>query len=415
MNKGNEKEVDDLFKSKLEDPVDQAAYREEDWVALEKMLGKRQRNKGIIYLLPVLSGVAALLLLFWGWWAFRQQAVPHKSKISLEAANHVKQTNTGTNGGAKRQPANQNTKIPLPENIAANRNGSNGGSGTKSLLTSSAAATRRTAGSEPTETGKRTVAGNTQGETLLASMPSADFMPEQITAQPVNTPALIAKSNIAGAALPPNKTAITRVKPQASYRPQLALTVLAAPDINGVGSFQQSKVGTNFGLQFSVGVSRKLTITTGTFYSVKPYIMAFENYHTPYHFQVAPTNVTADCRMLDIPLNIGYQFYNKRQNKISVGTGLSSYIMLHENYKFNYADVYAYGPVQYTVPNSNKYFLGVLNLNATYERRLNSKVGLTVEPYLKLPLTNIGYSQVRLQTTGVAVGLTWNFNSLKKP
>jgi hypothetical protein len=415
MNKESEKEVDDLFKKKLEEPVHQAAYREEDWGALEKMLGKHQRKKGIIYLLPVLSGVAALLLLFWGWWAFRQQAVPHKNKISLAAVNHIKQTNTGTNGGAKRQPANQHTQIPLPENLAANQNGGKNSSVTKSLLPSSAAATRRTAGSTSTETGVKSVVDNIQGEALSASMPSAFFEPEQIIAQPVSAAGLIAKTKITGTALPPNRTNVGRVRAQTGYRPQFALTVLAAPDINGVGSFQQGKVGTNVGMQFSVGISKKLTITAGTFYSIKPYITGFGNYHTPYQFQVAPTNVTADCRMLDIPLNIGYQFYNKQQNKISIGTGLSSYIMLHENYKFNYADVYATGPLQYTVPNSNKYFFGVLNLNATYERRLNSKVGLTVEPYLKLPLTNIGYSQVRLQTTGIAVGLTWNFNSIIKP
>jgi hypothetical protein len=84
--------------------------------------------------------------------------------------------------------------------------------------------------------------------------------------------------------------------------------------------------------------------------------------------------------------------------------------MLKESYKFNYADPYATGPSNFNVPNSSGYFFGVLNLNATYERQLNSKVGISLQPYLKLPLTNIGYSQSRLQSTGVAVGLTWNLN-----
>jgi hypothetical protein len=119
--------------------------------------------------------------------------------------------------------------------------------------------------------------------------------------------------------------------------------------------------------------------------------------------------------MLDIPLNIGYQVFNKHQNKIIIGTGLSSYIMLHESYKFSYASASAAGPASYTVANSNGYYFGVLNLNATFERRLNSKVGVDIQPYIKLPLTNIGYSQVRLQTTGIAVGLHWNLNSLTKP
>jgi hypothetical protein len=56
----------------------------------------------------------------------------------------------------------------------------------------------------------------------------------------------------------------------------------------------------------------------------------------------------------------------------------------------------------------------VANLSATYQRQLNSKIALDVQPYLKLPLTDLGYGQVRLQTTGVAVGLTWNLNPLSK-
>src|SRR5258708_6336013 len=119
MNKENEKEVDDLFKKKLEDPVDQASFREEDWGALENMLGKHKRKKGIIYLLPVLSGVAALLLLFLGWWAFRPQVAPDKSKNHLQAANHQKQVNTGTNGGSKQETAKDTQQHTDPAKFAA--------------------------------------------------------------------------------------------------------------------------------------------------------------------------------------------------------------------------------------------------------------------------------------------------------
>jgi hypothetical protein len=94
---------------------------------------------------------------------------------------------------------------------------------------------------------------------------------------------------------------------------------------------------------------------------------------------------------------------------------LSSYIMLHESYQYYYTDPGTKGPVGYTVPNTGKYFFGILNLQATYQHQVNSKVGIGIQPYMKLPLTSIGYSQVRLQTAGVAVGLSWKLNSLTKP
>ncbi len=62
MNKEKDKGLDDLFKKKLEDPVDEAgSFREEDWDALEQMLDQHKKPQGIVYWLPVLSSVAALI------------------------------------------------------------------------------------------------------------------------------------------------------------------------------------------------------------------------------------------------------------------------------------------------------------------------------------------------------------------
>ena len=410
MNKDNNEGLDDLFKKKLEDPVYQAGFREEDWCSLEKMLDRHKKPRGIVYWLPVLSGVAALLLVVFGWWLFKganNQRTPSGKPVAV--INHPI-GNSGKNGGPARQPASHTiNQAPVPVNYAGNLNPGRNSAGDKTFIRSADGA-RRTTGQVVTI--KDTLVSR-PGESLASKRQAPQFENEQMAIQPVHLVDL--SKRIAGTAVSSDKKSIKRIYTQRSFIPQYALTVLAAPDINGVGSFQQSKVGTNIGLQFSAEVSKKLTITTGAVYSVKPYITGFENYHTPYQFKADPINVTADCRMLDIPINVGYQVFNKHQTKISIGTGLSSYIMLHESYKFNYANSYVTGPSNYTVPNSNKYFLGVLNLNATYQRQLNQKVGMTIQPYVKLPLTNIGYSQVRLQTTGVAIGLSWNLNSSSTP
>ncbi|HWZ13976.1 MAG TPA: hypothetical protein VNW95_01970 [Mucilaginibacter sp.] len=445
MNNEKDKSLDDVFRKGLEDPVHHAVYKENDWHALEEMLDKHTKRRGVIYWLPVLGSAAALLLLFLGWWMFR--ANPVQTSTKLQAANYRRQaktgtggplrppadhnntasqsinhqqTTTGTSGGAVRQPIyHKQTSKNAANYYAGNVQNSKTGSAGKSFFTSTAAGSRRrTAGR----------AGDKQnvlsGEPIIANRDYAALTAVSLTpvfeagitgsssvsAYQINMPAIGAVKNSTST----GKEKI-KIKSQQAFRPQFAISVLAAPDLNGVGSFQQSKVGTNVGLLFSAAVSKKFTISTGALYSVKPYLTNFEDYHTPYKFHVSPVNVTADCRMLDIPLNLGYQVYNKQQNRLSIGTGLSSYIMLHEHYTYNYNDVYAYGPSGYTVPKSGKYFFGVLNLNATYERQLNSKIAISAQPYLKLPLTNIGYGQVKLQSTGVAVGLKWNLNSLTKP
>jgi len=431
-----DKDLDDLFRKKLEDPVDPVGYNEADWDALEEMLGKRSK-RGIVYWLPVLGSVAALLLLFFGYLVLRHPASVVKPGNGQQAVIPSKSDtitkNSATNQQAIVKPKTDTILPPASVNKPA-------GQGAKPLILAGSVAVipknsksggNYVPGATPNAGNRTSVATAAQApvvkdgvssrsdEVLVAYSPVSSLQEQLIfnaQVKAANRQGLIAAVHGAN---PANTSGSNKVKIKAKtgFQPRYAISILAAPDINGVGSFQQSKVGTNEGLLFSVGVSKKLTFSTGAIYSVKPYITPFEDYHTPYHFPVSPINVTADCRMLDIPLNVGYQVYSKHQNTLSLGTGLSSYIMLHESYKFNYAggSIYATGPTSYTVPNSNKYFFGVLNLNATFQHQVNSKVGFSVQPYMKLPLTNIGYSQVRLQTTGVAIGINWNLNSSSKP
>jgi hypothetical protein len=404
-----ENDLDDLFKKRLEDPVDNESYNEAHWNALEQLLEKQKRRRGVVYWLPVYGSAAALLLLFLGYMVFRPKTAGPKTAVNPQAVvSH--NAHSGTNGGSIRQQTDQSPKASKPVAIAKNStSGKDGGHGNPSLSTSADGA-RRTAGLIKPEVASQS--NNRSGELLTAPGTSYVLGSTRIPVEPVYP--VMLPGNKAAKVTPENKNAIIVKKP-AGYRPQFALSVMAAPDINGVGSFGQSKVGTNEGLLFSAGLSHKFTISTGAIYSVKPYITPFANYHTTYQFPVNPTDVTADCRMLDIPINIGYTIYNKHRNSIAIGTGLSSYLMLHESFNFNYANTYITGPAQFTVPNPDGYYFAIVNLNATFQHQVNSKVGFTLQPYVKLPLTNVGYSQVRLQTTGVALGLTWNLNSPSRP
>jgi len=436
MNHEKDKELDDFFRNRLQDPVD-PVFRENDWGSLEQMLEKTKKPKGIVYWLPYISGAAALLLLFLGWWSFRPKSAL-QSQTPIAVLPH-KPAGPGAPLASNQQPATRNQSAShLAEQgqiakTAVARNTSNGNSkpssaGVRDRLPDFAVKNvlhsypdKQLVAIKQIKKGSNEPAvADREFAMLSIASPKPDFENE-LASQPVISSHYLPNrqdANLPSQMKPANKT---KISSRSAFRPQYALTVLAAPDLNGVGSFQQSKVGTNVGLQFSAGLSKKFSIATGVIYSAKPYLTNFDSYHTLYKFPVTPVNVTADCRMLDIPLNVGYQVYNKHQNRISIGTGLSSYLMLHENYTFNYAastHSYGYGytsPTNYTVPRSKSYLMGVFNLNATYERPISSKIDIAVEPYLKLPLTNIGYSQVRLQSTGIAVGLKWNLNSLAKP
>lgn len=426
MEKDREKELDNLFREGLQHPSGNTNFREDDWDALEAMLDK-DKKRGILYFLPI-AAIAATLLLALGWVLLRHDSTPQvvknnpaKQPVSTSinqqkdpermasSQNNSKLLGTTNepemvvHNGEKIEAKNKTTRFANNSRYQnGNRTGVNAGAVNNTGNSAAALPVRQTLPIENTSI----FAGNT---TLTASVPVIEINSDQtIGSQLPGT-----QPEIVTAAVKNYKVN----KQNNGFRPRSAVTVLASPDINGVNSFSNSMVGTNAGLLFSVEITKKLTISTGALYSKKPYLTNFSDYHSTsaYKFKNDPTSVTADCRVLDIPLNIDYQVYKKARNSFSLGTGISSYLMLRENYHYNYDAGVTTGPSDYDIANKNKHILGVLNLDATYQRQLNSKFSVAVQPYMKVPLTNIGYSQVKLQSAGLAVGVTWNIGSALKP
>ncbi|MFD2873056.1 hypothetical protein ACFS5N_11290 [Mucilaginibacter ximonensis] len=424
-----EKSIDDIFRSALEDPANEPAFREGDWDNFENMLDEGKRG-GKVFWLPILGSVAAVLLAFIGWWIFKPQAGTAVQQTQQVATNKTTKTEapavtvqpqqaatagqTETRIATTVKPANtaaiektttQQTKAQ--QQYLAGANKANGSTATPQLV-------KKQQLNAPAFNNNLTAVDT--AKPYLAMVPvKADAVTIDQT-QGVSTPELSrqSKTGIDAVAIVLPKPKIKATTAGTGFRPQYTLGFLAAPEVNGVGSFNSTSSGTNVGLLFTVGLNR-FSASTGATYSTKPYSLPFSSYHTAYQFKTNPQSVTADCRVLDIPINIGYQLYNKSLNKISIGTGISSYIMMHESYAYDYGNDPYPGPTSYTVKGKGKYFFSIMNLQASYERKVASNIGLSVTPYLKLPLSDIGYSQVKVQTFGVAVGLNWNINSLTKP
>jgi hypothetical protein len=473
-----EEDLDRLFKSGMEDPVNEPVYREADWDAMEQILDKRKKRGGMIFWLPIIGSAAALILLFLGWWLYKPQTIKNNGNQQASAVQHPK-GNTGTSGGATVQTADSSKhKILKPANYAQSTVHPVQGKKSKSFLPLSAGGSRRHATGYATNTkvsdkkevgtatankivspspdkkqliaydnnnisDKKEVSladGKKDNGAIIASNPTTVTTDknEVSTADANKTNNSVVIANNTSTPTPDKKEVSTaddkkdngtantiaatspapkvKVKglPNSANRAIFAISALAAPDLNGVNSFEGSRVGGDFGALFSVTVN-KWTFSTGGMYAIKPYEESFADYHTSHVFADNPTNVGVNCRMIDIPFDVNYQVYRAHGNKITVGSGLSSYIILREDYTFNYASAYTQGSPGFSVINQNRNILSVLNLDATYEHQINSQFGIAFEPYVKIPLSNVGASQARLQSTGVAVSLNWNLNPFKKP
>ncbi|PSR53395.1 hypothetical protein AHMF7605_07570 [Adhaeribacter arboris] len=195
---------------------------------------------------------------------------------------------------------------------------------------------------------------------------------------------------------------------------KLGLTLVLGPDFSTVGFVKPEKASTNIGVILSYQVSKRWTIATGLVRARKVYGAKLEDYHPgPNYWQPGahlPDDINAVCKVLDIPLNVRYSFLALPTHVAYVQTGLSSYIMLHEDYRYyyeNYGNPYS---KHWIVANQNRHFFQVLNLSAGYSRQMSRGISLGAEPFVKIPLSGIGAGKVNLTSMGIFFNVGYSFH-----
>lgn len=192
------------------------------------------------------------------------------------------------------------------------------------------------------------------------------------------------------------------------------LSILAAPDLTSVRGAGHPSLSQNIGLLYTHPVSKRLSITIGAIYARKNYRSAY-SFYTPKHPPASsrlPDKVDANCDVIDAPLLINYNLLQLKNGiKLRISTGMSSYFMLRERYNFEYTgngDYYSsynqpYG--SYEVKGENKHIMGIADFSISAEKKISDKINIGIRPFLKVPLTGIGYGRTKLESKGLAVTL----------
>lgn len=211
----------------------------------------------------------------------------------------------------------------------------------------------------------------------------------------------------------------TDYQPKISKLPvksRFSMAFNVAPDVSGVDQFQAGKMGYSLGAGVHYSLSKKITIESGVAFSQKSYQTGFSSFRPPASniFPVLPSNVTAGFELIDIQLNMAYNLLNHAKYSVGIAAGISSYLMLDEEYSFDYQNMNAHGVRGFSTGYQNNHFLGIANVGLRFKRNLTPNTKLTIDPYFKLPLTDLGYGNIRLRSAGVSVGVVTNLNLTKK-
>lgn len=191
---------------------------------------------------------------------------------------------------------------------------------------------------------------------------------------------------------------------------QFSIGFAAGPDMSSVGAFNSSQEpGYKIGVMLEYNISSNLSVSTGAVHSMVRYSTRSQSYNPPTYWTqgVAPDEMIGECLLIDIPIIMKYNFLNLKNSRFFASAGLSSYIMLNEEYHFKY-DGYNSELNQYwSSRTGTRHWMSNASFSLGYELDLHPNWSLRAEPFIKTPLREVGWSNVKLFSAGSLVSLNY--------
>jgi hypothetical protein len=207
----------------------------------------------------------------------------------------------------------------------------------------------------------------------------------------------------------PIQEVLPKRKARISDKGNLSILVGYAPDLSSVGFKNFGEIGQNANFQLKYQALKNWGISAGVTISDKKYNALPEEYRPQpqiWTIWAKPDRISGDSKILDISLNIHRTIISGDRFKIYATTGLSSYWILEEKYQY-YFDVTG-SKMDVPANKESQAILGVSNFSIGYEQKLNNRLALVAEPYLKTPLTQVGFAKMRLFSAGLNVSIKYN-------
>lgn len=208
-----------------------------------------------------------------------------------------------------------------------------------------------------------------------------------------------------------NVTATKNNKAGVKKKSRFYLTLSAGPDASFAASGKPGRIIPVTGAGIGYTYKERFSIRTGFYNANKVYSATPDAYNPPasfYNYYPYLQKVDASCRVYEIPVSLGYHFGSPKKQNWFVSASVSSYIMKRETYDYTYKTS-AWGPVQnreYTFRNRNEHLFSVVGLSGGYQRRISDRITLIAEPYLRMPVSGVGYGRVKLNSAGVLFSVT---------
>ncbi|MEX1239209.1 MAG: hypothetical protein WEB30_05815 [Cyclobacteriaceae bacterium] len=194
--------------------------------------------------------------------------------------------------------------------------------------------------------------------------------------------------------------------------PRLSLLLSFAPDFSSTSN-QYSAPGNAFGAVIHYHVFQRWSVSAGIIRNNKRYTGAGEDYSPPkgywkyYTNGIVPESVDGACAVLEFPVMIQYTIASNGRNRWTASAGTSNYLMLNESYRYYFDEPNPGAKEGWDSKRQSRFYFNMFNISVGYEHQLFPGLMVGIEPYVKVPLEEIGWSNIRLFSTGASFTLRY--------
>lgn len=193
-----------------------------------------------------------------------------------------------------------------------------------------------------------------------------------------------------------------------------SFALVAAPDFSRTGLSRYTTPGSAVGLLVQYQLGKRLIVASGFIRTNKIYWGFGREYHPPEGYWnnktngIMPERVDGTCMVLEVPLTIRYNLMEVEKNLLYASAGISSYLMQDENYRYTFENPNPGAASGWKSKGGvSPYWFGVGSFSIGYERMINQRVSLGLEPYLKVPFAGVGWANLSIYSAGVYVNLRY--------
>lgn len=205
----------------------------------------------------------------------------------------------------------------------------------------------------------------------------------------------------------------TSEQPNYTTTPRLSLLLSFAPDFSSTSLNRYSAPGTAFGGMIHYHVGSRWSVAAGIIKNQKQYTGKGADYTPPtgywryYTNGKVPSTIDGECSVVEFPLMVQYTLYQTGKSRFLAGAGTSSYLMLDESYRYYFDEPNPGTREGWASKDQSRFMFNMVNFTLAYERQIAPGLMLGVEPYLKIPIEEIGWTNLKLFSTGASISMRY--------